>query len=133
MDVQSQPEGVDSNSSLDALTARAPVRRKGAWVGSAAVITVIAVQIAVPLVALMLPPPQKFGFQMYSGLGGAAVSVVDDQGDVHELENVEQLVGKVRPDIDWLPTLPEAVCIAVPDAIEVRVEQSGRERSVECE
>ena len=131
--MQSQPEGFDANSSLDALSPPAPVRKKGAWIGIAAVSTVIAVQIAVPLVALILPPPQKFGFQMYSGLGGVTVSVVDDQGDLQEIRDVERIVGKVRPDIDWLPTLPEAVCIAVPDAAQVRVEQSGRERSVECD
>ncbi|WP_130351918.1 hypothetical protein [Agromyces ramosus] len=131
--MQSQPPGFDANSSLDALRDPAPIRKKGAWVGSAAVLAVIAVQIAVPFVALMLPPPQKFGFQMFSGLGGARVFVVDDEGAVRELDDVEQTVGKVRPDIDWLPTLPEAVCIAVPEAVEVRVEQSGRERSVVCD
>ena len=89
-------------------------------------IAVIAVQIAVPLIALMLPPPQKFGFQMYSGLGGVTVSVVDDQGDVHELDHFQKIVGKVRPDIDWLPTLPEAVCVAVTDAVEVRSNSLAR-------
>ena len=84
------------------------------------------------MVALLRPPPQKFGFQMYSGLGGVTVSVVNDEGDAEELNDVEQIVGKLRPDIDWLQSLPEAVCTAVPDAAGVRVEQAGRERTVEC-
>ena len=78
-------------------------------------------------------PPQKFGFQMYSGLGGVTVSVVDDEGDAEELNDVDQIVGKLRPDIDWSQILPEAVCTAVLDAAGVRVEQAGRERSVECD
>jgi hypothetical protein len=96
-------------------------------------VLVIALQIAVPTVALMLPPPQRFGFQMYSGLGGVAVSVTDDDGVERDLDSPEQFVGKLRPELDWLPTLPEAVCEAVPEAAVVRVEQSGRERTVECD
>jgi hypothetical protein len=63
---------------------------------------VIALQIAVPTVALVLPPSQRFGFQMYSGLGGVAVSVTDDDGVERDLDSPEQLVGKLRPELDWL-------------------------------
>lgn len=98
-----------------------------------AIVAVIALQIAVPTVALMLPPPQRFGFQMYSGLGGVAVTVVDGEGDEHAFDTPEELVGKLRPELDWLPTLPETVCEAAPEAASVRVEQSGRERTVECD
>ena len=94
---------------------------------------VIALQVAVPTIALLLPPPQRFGFQMYSGLGGVTVGVVDDEGVEHDFDDADQLVAKLRPDLDWLPTLPEAVCEAAPDAAVVRVEQSGRERTVECD
>ena len=92
----------------------------------------IAIQVVVPMVALLRPPPQKFGFQMYSGLGGVTVSVINDEGVAEELNDVEQIVGKLRPDIDWLQIVPESVCTAVPDAAGVRVEQAGRERTVEC-
>jgi hypothetical protein len=96
-------------------------------------VAVIALLIAVPTAALMQPPPQRFGFQMYSGLGGVAVSVIDHEGVERYLDSPEQFVGKLRPELDWLPSLPEAVCENVPDAVVVRVEQSGRERAVECD
>lgn len=42
------------------------------WLTSAgwrgfAVVAVVLLQFAVPLLALLLPPPTRFGFQMYSG------------------------------------------------------------------
>lgn len=94
---------------------------------------VLALQVAVPTVALLLPPPQRFGFQMYSGLGGVGVSVIDGEGVETAFDDAPQLVGELRPEIDWLPTLPESVCDAVPVAVRVRVEQSDRERTVECD
>ena len=94
---------------------------------------VIAIQVAVPIVAFLLPPPQRFGFQMYSGLGGVGVSVIDREGVESSFEDASQLVGELRPEIDWVATLPESVCVAVPDAVRVRVEQSDRERTVECD
>jgi hypothetical protein len=104
-----------------------------ARLGGLAVALVILVQITVPTVALLLPPPQRFGFQMYSGLGGIGVTVIDGEGAESAFEDAPQLVGDLRPEIDWLPTLPEAVCDAVPDAVQVRVETSDRERTVECD
>ena len=122
--------GADVASDPVVAPARSPRRRAG--LGDVAIIVVIALQVAVPAVALMLPPPQRFGFQMYSGLGGVAVFVVDDEGIERDFAAPEQLVGKLRPELDWLLTLPEAVCEAAPEAASVRVEQSGRERTVEC-
>ncbi|RXZ72673.1 hypothetical protein [Agromyces albus] len=101
--------------------------------GGLAVLLVIAIQVAVPTVALLLPPPQRFGFQMYSGLGGVGVTVIDSEGVESSFEDALQLVGELRPEIDWVATLPETVCDAVPDAVRVRVEQSDRERTVECD
>ena len=99
---------------LDVASVRPRTRRRGAWSGSVAVVAVIALQVAVPMAALLRPPPQKFGFQMYSGLGGVTVSVVDGDGDAEKLNDVEQIVGKLRPEIDWLQLLPESVCTAIP-------------------
>ena len=58
--------------------------------------------------------------------------MINDEGDAEEFNDVEQIVSKLRPEIDWLQSLPEAVCTAVPDAAGVRVEQAGRKRTVEC-
>ena len=107
--------------------------RRGGGIADLAIVLVIALQVAVPAIALMLPPPQRFGFQMYSGLGGIVVTIVDDEGVERAFDDAEALVGKLRPELDWLPTLPEAVCEAAPEATAVRVEQSDRERTVECD
>lgn len=126
----------DSGADAPSGSADAPPatrRRRHAGIGDVAVVLVIALQVAVPAIALMLPPPQRFGFQMYSGLGGITVSIVDDEGVETDFDGAEQLVGKLRPELDWLPTLPEAVCAAAPEAATVRVEQSDRERTVECD
>ncbi|MCD5344945.1 hypothetical protein [Agromyces sp. S2-1-8] len=109
-----------------------PGRRRHATIGTIAVIAVIFLQVAIPLVALLQPPPQKFGFQMYSGLGAVTATVTGSDGHEHSFEGIDDLVGKYRPDTDWLPRLPEAICAAVPDAASVTVEQSGRVRSIEC-
>ena len=96
-------------------------------------LVVIALQVAIPLVALMQPPPQKLGFQMYSGLGAVTATVIDANGTEQTLTEFGDIVAKYRPDTDWLPLLPEAICETYPDAGGVRVEQSGRTRSIECD
>lgn len=70
---------------------------------------------------------------MYSGIGGIGVTVVDRAGEEASFDDAPRLVGKLRPEVDWLLTLPEAVCGAVPEAVEVRVEQNDRERTVACD
>ncbi|MEF3402631.1 hypothetical protein [Agromyces sp. CCNWLW203] len=102
-------------------------------IGTAAICAVIGLQIAVPLVALFQPPPQKFGFQMYSALGGITAVTVDAGGLEHPVDDFERIVAKNRPEIDWLPSLPEALCEADASAVSVRVEQSGQVRSIECD
>ena len=92
----------------------------------------IALQIAIPLIALLQPPPQKFGFQMYSGLGAVTATIIDADGMEQTVTDFDKLVGK-SADTDWLPLLPEALCESNGDAVEVRVEQSGRVRSIECD
>ncbi len=88
-------------------------------------------QIVVPTIALLSPPPAKFGFQMYSGIGGVSAQVVHDDGRTEHLDP-RPFVAKYRPDIDWLPALPEAMCSGIPTAVEVLVEQDGRIRSLTC-
>ncbi|WP_232499652.1 hypothetical protein [Agromyces humatus] len=127
--MQARPEGAGAPDAPDVLGAR---RDRGSLAGTAAVLVVIALQIAIPLVALLQPPPQKFGFQMYSGLGAVTATVIDVDGREHTVTEFDQLMGKYRPDIDWLPLLPEALCESFIDAVDVRVEQSGRVRSIEC-
>ncbi|HEY9324276.1 MAG TPA: hypothetical protein VIP50_05045 [Agromyces sp.] len=107
-------------------------RRRGR-AGSTAIFVVIALQVAVPLVALLQPPPQKFGFQMYSGLGAVTATVIDTEGDERPFVEIDRIAAKYRPDTNWLPLLPEAVCAAEHDVVSVTVEQSGRSRSIRCD
>lgn len=119
------------SATVDSAGPRVAPGGRAARFGGMAVAAVIVLQVSVPAVALLLPPPQRFGFQMYSGLGGVRVTVTDVDGRDAPFD-APQLVGELRPEIDWLPALPERVCEALPDAVRVRVEQSDRERTVEC-
>ncbi|MEV1131949.1 hypothetical protein [Agromyces sp. NPDC049794] len=130
--MKARPEDAGADALPDPARSVTP-RHPGAPWGGLALALVIALQIAVPTVALLLPPPQRFGFQMYSGLGGVTLSVVDSDGVETTFDDTDQLVGKFRPEIDWLPSLPEAVCYAIPHAVRVHAVQADRERTVECD
>lgn len=97
-----------------------------------AVLAVVCLQFAVPMIAFMGDPPARFGFQMYSGLGHVNVRAVDGRGEEINIDLSTEVAGLVRPDLDWLGVLPERVCMAAPSAVTVTVEQSGRQRSVKC-
>lgn len=102
--------------------------RPGRWLVAA----VIAAQIAVPAVALATDVPSRFGFQMYSGQGGAVVKAVDARGRAVPVDLDSIVPGLLRPEFDWTGALPEAVCAAVPAASRVTVRQADHERSVRC-
>lgn len=97
-----------------------------------AIAGVIAVQVAVPLVALFDDPPTRFGFQMYSAVGGTDVSVRDDSGHKLPFDPATVLAGQLRPEVDWTRRLPERVCAAVPQAHTVTVRRPHQERTVTC-
>jgi len=97
-----------------------------------AVLAVVAVQIAVPTIALTGELPARFGFQMYSGLGGVKVRAVDARGDEIAVDLRTEVAEPLRPELDWLGVLPERACAAAPSAIQVTVEQAGQQRSVAC-
>lgn len=126
------PNDDHSDGDRDVAASVAPARRRGWPIGSIAVIAVICLQVAIPLIAFLQPPPQKFGFQMYSGLGSVTATVVDAEGNEHSYD-VDSLVAKNRPEINWLGRLPGAICAVDSDAEAVRVEQSGVTRSAECD
>lgn len=96
------------------------------------VFSIVAVQLLVPLIALA-HPPARFGFQMYSGVGGVAVSVLDGQGDPIEFDHETVVAGEFRPDLFWVERLPEAVCERVPAAAQVTVSQGRETRTVSCD
>lgn len=97
------------------------------------VLAIIGAQFCVPLVALVAStPPTRLGFQMYSGLGGVDITVVDKGGEELEPDLGAVLVAPPRPEIDWTRRLPEALC-EVPGAARVTVARAGENsRTVEC-
>ena len=102
--------------------------RRGRWVLAA----VIAVQIAVPAIALTNGVPSRFGFQMYSGQGGVVVSAVDARGRAVKVDLAGIVPGLPRPEFDWTGALPEAICAATPAAERVTVRQQDKKRNVRC-
>lgn len=91
---------------------------------------VIAAQIVVPAMALT-HPPSRFGFQMYSGLGGTEVVVRDAEGRLLKVDR-SLLAASLRPDLPYSRTLPEYLCSRIPEAKTVTVKDSDDERSVPC-
>lgn len=108
-------------------------RRGRLGVGGYAVVAVIVLQLAVPTIAFMGKPPARFGFQMYSGIGAVSVTAVDDRGEKIPVDVNAELAGLLRPDLDWTGALPERICVASPSAVRVTVEQSGRQRTIQCD
>lgn len=93
----------------------------------------VAVQVLVPTVALLgTEPPTRFGFQMYSGIGGISADVRDSAGD--ELGLPEDIVvdDLYRNDLPWTDFLPEQVCREAPDAATVTITHDERTRTVRC-
>lgn len=97
-----------------------------------ALIAVIGVQIALPALALVNDPPARFGFQMYSALGGVSLETVNADGETIDVDLEDIVAGSLRPEFDWTRVLPERVCQATPEAVEVTVEQDGIRRGVQC-
>lgn len=97
-----------------------------------ALAVVIGVQIVVPALALVDDPPARFGFQMYSALGGTSLEAFNASGKLIDV-NLDSLVaGSLRPELDWTEVLPERVCGSIPEAVRVTVEQNGVRRDVQC-
>jgi hypothetical protein len=101
---------------------------------SRAVVAAIMIQFAVPLVALLgSEPPTRFGFQMYSGLGGVDVQIRDHAGEVVQFDLHATLADLVRPELDWTSRLPAYLCTKVPRAATVTVRQGDHESTVTCD
>lgn len=95
-------------------------------------VAVIGLQVALPAIALVNDPPARFGFQMYSALGGVSLEAVDAAGKPVDVDLESIVAGTLRPEFDWTGVLPERICQATPDAVQVTVEQDGVRRDVRC-
>ena len=98
-----------------------------------ALLAVIGLQVAVPLVALLFQePPARFTFPMYSGQG--VVAVVIEDADGRELPFEEKTtIANYRPELNWVDHLPAHLCRVVPGAHAVTVAQKGRTSRLTCD
>jgi hypothetical protein len=95
-----------------------------------ALLAVIALQVAVPLIGL-LDPPTRFSFQMYSGRGQVDVVILDRNGD-HLPFDAGTTIAGFRPELDWTGRLPAYLCREVPGARTVTVRQNDDEVTETC-
>ena len=102
---------------------------------SRVLVAVIAVQVAVPLVALVgSEPPTRFGFQMYSGLGWPTVEIRDRDGELLSYNWRRAIASLGRPDLDWGSSdLAARLCTTVPGAATVLVRRNDHESVLACE
>lgn len=106
------------------------------WTGWRAglVAAVIAVQFAVPLVALVgSEPPTRFGFQMYSALGTPTVEIRDRDGNLVPYDWGDAVASRARPDLDWGSSpLAGYLCETVPGAATVTITRNDHESRTSC-
>lgn len=101
--------------------------------GGLLVLGVVAVQFAIPAIALLAEPPTRFGFQMYSGLGGVQASTIDESGGSSQVD-MDEIVAEFRPELDWSTRLPQYICETSPRVTEIVVVRKPAEaRRVSCD
>lgn len=93
-------------------------------------ISVIALQIAVPAIAMTQPKPARFGFQMYSGYGVGSITVLDVSGDEVTVDAAALLPRALRPELDWRLHVPAHFCEEIPTAATIVIEQDSTGRTV---
>jgi hypothetical protein len=97
-----------------------------------AVLLVLFLQFAVPLVALVLPDkPNRLGWQMYSGVYAGDVVVTDGRGAPLDVRWSEVVARSLRPELDWTQRLPEHLCAHF-DEPTITVTVGERSRTVTC-
>lgn len=114
-------------TSAGALTGTPLLRRLPWWVAF-----VLVLQLLVPTIALLAPDkPNRGGFQMYSGLGGFALTVLDQDGREIPYDDHDLMVS-ARTEIDWSQILPERACALVPGAVTVEFHTARDSRTLAC-
>lgn len=93
---------------------------------------VVAVQVAVPLVAALQPPPTRLGWQMYSGLGNVPNIAMETADGTIESLDIREFAARPRPEIDWARYLPTAVCDAHPEAVGGTLYLASEKVAFEC-
>lgn len=98
--------------------------------GQRLVALVIVAQVLVPALALT-HPPSRFGFQMFSGIGAIDIVVLDAVGDPVPVDNT-LFVRPVRSDLRYASSLPKFLCLRIPHASTVTVQDASDRRTVSC-
>jgi hypothetical protein len=97
--------------------------------GVRALVGLIALQIAVPAVALTMEPPTRFGWQMYSGYDGELLVLGADGNPLHY--DVSAVFARhPRPELEWDSRVVDELCRQVEGAASVAVTQGRQDRKV---
>ncbi|MEX0790235.1 MAG: hypothetical protein WD178_05600, partial [Actinomycetota bacterium] len=72
----------------------------------------------VPLYQLPQPPNQPFGWQMYSSVAGHRFEIRFPDGTTRDAHPTDYVL-RYRTEVDYRTYLPEILCGAFPDAVEV--------------
>src|SRR3712207_2620917 len=85
----------------------------------------VALQVLIPTLALTIPTPTRFGWQMYSRPWfPASYIVVRADGVVEQVDPAAHLA-YFRPEVELERFLPPHLCRVVPEATAVRVSPAG--------
>ena len=85
----------------------------------------LAVQLTVPVVALIGHRPAQFGWQMYSGSPREAVYTVALADGSQQPADPRAYAAAYRPDVGFERHLPPHLCAVVPGAVAVSVSLPG--------
>ncbi len=88
------------------------------------IVAFLALQIAVPVVAVFGERPQRFAWHMYSALPPVPQAWVVRADGTEEPMELEALFVVPRAEIDYASVLWDRLC-SVPDVVRVRVESEG--------
>lgn len=102
--------------------AHGPARWTGARLVTVAFVTVwLVIQVGVPAAALLTERPDRFSWQMFSGLTRHPHYVVVHEDRAQDRESHGDLLPWVRADVDYPAHVPEHLCDTRDGAVEVRV------------
>jgi hypothetical protein len=102
------------------------------WLVPALIVAFLALQLAVPAVALFGPRPARFAWQMYSALPDVPKAfAVEADGTEHPVD-LQRLFAVQRAEIDYASVLRTGLCDATGSSA-IRLEfADGRDQEIPC-
>lgn len=90
-------------------------------------LSILAIQVAMPVVQLTADRPARFGWHMFAGVRpGLEFEVRHADGRV-EAVTLEEYVLKLRQEVDLAAHLPAHLCRAIPSAEAIVTRWKGRD------